>query len=206
MRHLFCVAKLLQFYIGVVQIMITVYVGGSTAKTPFHYAFYIGGRGISRILWVPPPLALDDKSSKQYWNPSLTKLNTSLTKGTTLKRRHVILPGSHENSAYRCIKSWYQCNMTKVGRDRKKLCLHIIRDYPGRARSARARRACALRALGLLLYSRIQQWEGGRLFDRSAAGLHKLWYPGIRDMSTWSKFGAHGEHGDVFLFSNLGAL
>ena len=37
-------------------------------------------------------------------------------------------------------------------------------------------------------------------------GLHKLRYPGIRDMSTWSKFGAHGEHGDVFLFSNLGAL
>ena len=29
-------------------------------------------------------------------------------------------------------------------------------------------------------------------------GLHKLWYPGIRDTSTWSKFGAHGEHGDVF--------
>ena len=26
----------------------------------------------------------------------------------------------------------------------------------------------ALRALGLLLYSRIPQWEGGRLFDRSA--------------------------------------
>ena len=39
-----------------------------------------------------------------------------------------------------------------------------------------------------------------------AAGLHKLWYPGIRDMSTWSKLGAHGEHGDVFLFSNLSAL
>ena len=38
------------------------------------------------------------------------------------------------------------------------------------------------------------------------AGLHKLWYPGIRDASTWSKFGAHGKHGDVFLFSNLGAL
>ena len=37
-------------------------------------------------------------------------------------------------------------------------------------------------------------------------GLHKLWYPVVRDMSTWSKFGAHGEHGDVFLFSNLGAL
>ena len=28
--------------------------------------------------------------------------------------------------------------------------------------------ACALRALGLLLYSRILQWEGGRLFDMSA--------------------------------------
>ena len=41
---------------------------------------------------------------------------------------------------------------------------------------------------------------------KSSAGLHKLWYPGIRDMSTWSKLGAHGEHGDVFLFSNLGAL
>ena len=37
-------------------------------------------------------------------------------------------------------------------------------------------------------------------------GLHKLWYPSIRDTSKWSKFGAHGEHGDVFLFSNLGAL
>ena len=37
-------------------------------------------------------------------------------------------------------------------------------------------------------------------------GLHNLWYPGIRDRSTWGKFGAHGEHGDVFLFSNLGAL
>ena len=43
-------------------------------------------------------------------------------------------------------------------------------------------------------------------YDYYIAGLHKLWYPGIRDMSTWSKFRAHGEHGDVFLFSNLGAL
>ena len=42
--------------------------------------------------------------------------------------------------------------------------------------------------------------------SRLQPGLHKLWYPGIRDRSTWSKFGAHGEHGDVFLFSNLGAL
>ena len=45
-----------------------------------------------------------------------------------------------------------------------------------------------------------------RARDYSKSGLHKLWYPGIRDTSTWSKFGAHGEHGDVFLFSNLGAL
>ena len=43
-------------------------------------------------------------------------------------------------------------------------------------------------------------------FDIWLPGLHKLWYPSIRDTSTWSKFGAHGEHGDVFLFSNLGAL
>ena len=41
---------------------------------------------------------------------------------------------------------------------------------------------------------------------RQCPGLHKLWYPVVRDRSTWSKFGAHGEHGDVFLFSNLGAL
>ena len=43
-------------------------------------------------------------------------------------------------------------------------------------------------------------------FKYCAAGLHKLWYPSIRDTSTWSKFGAHGGHGDVFLLSNLGAL
>ena len=42
--------------------------------------------------------------------------------------------------------------------------------------------------------------------DTSLPGLHKLCYPTIRDRSTWSKFGAYGEHGDVFLFSNLGAL
>ena len=39
--------------------------------------------------------------------------------------------------------------------------------------------------------------------SKSLPGLHKLWYPGIRDTSMWSKFGAHG---DVFLFSNLGVL
>ena len=38
------------------------------------------------------------------------------------------------------------------------------------------------------------------------AGLHKLCHPTIRDGSTWSKFGARGEHGDVFFFSNIGAL
>ena len=42
--------------------------------------------------------------------------------------------------------------------------------------------------------------------DTSLPGLHKLCYPTIRDRSTWSKFGAHGEHGDVFLFSNLSEL
>ena len=40
----------------------------------------------------------------------------------------------------------------------------------------------------------------------SQPGLHKLWYPIIRDTSTWSKFGAHGDNRDVFLFSNLGAF
>ena len=37
-------------------------------------------------------------------------------------------------------------------------------------------------------------------------GLHKLCHPTIQDGSTWSKFGARGEYGDVFLFPNLGAL
>ena len=29
-------------------------------------------------------------------------------------------------------------------------------------------------------------------------GLHNLFHPTLRDGSTWSKFGVHGEHGDVF--------
>ena len=45
--------------------------------------------------------------------------------------------------------------------------------------------------------------EGDGDEDQLTSGLHKLWYPSIRDTSTWSEFGAHG---DVFLFSNLGAL
>ena len=44
------------------------------------------------------------------------------------------------------------------------------------------------------------------LWEYCPTGLHKLWYPSIWDTSMWSKFGAHGENGDVFLFSNLGAL
>ena len=36
--------------------------------------------------------------------------------------------------------------------------------------------------------------------------LHNSFHPIIRGGSTWSKFGARGEHEDVFLFSNLGAL
>ena len=51
-----------------------------------------------------------------------------------------------------------------------------------------------------------ENMEKKKMTRFTCTGLHKLWYPGIRDMSTWSKFGAHGEHGDVFLFSNLGAL
>ena len=51
-----------------------------------------------------------------------------------------------------------------------------------------------------------RSWCASAKMTGCRPGLHKLWYPGIRDMSTWSKFGAHGEHGDVFLFSNLGAL
>ena len=54
-----------------------------------------------------------------------------------------------------------------------------------------------------LVWRWIDGWDG-RIIPRP--GLHKLWCPVVRDMSTWSKFGAHGEHGDVFLFSNLGAL
>ena len=48
--------------------------------------------------------------------------------------------------------------------------------------------------------------KGGRVQRLIAAGLHNSFHPTIWDGSTWSKFGAHGEHGDVFLFSNLGAL
>ena len=56
-------------------------------------------------------------------------------------------------------------------------------------------------------------WEGGaqRSLHRHHhychhPGLHNSFHPTIQDGSTWSMFGAHGEHGDVFLFSKLGVL
>ena len=49
-------------------------------------------------------------------------------------------------------------------------------------------------------------WKCSFFVSDKQTGLHKLWHPSIRDTSMWSKFGAHGEHGDVFPFSNLGAL
>ena len=33
--------------------------------------------------------------------------------------------------------------------------------------------------------------------------MHNSFHPTIRDGSTWSKFGARGEHGDIFLFSTV---
>ena len=52
----------------------------------------------------------------------------------------------------------------------------------------------------------ILAWDVALQLDRLSTGLHNSFHPTIRDGSTWSKFGARGEHGDVFLFSNLGAL
>ena len=46
--------------------------------------------------------------------------------------------------------------------------LKIRRSLGSDCYQASAGRACTLKALGLLLYSRIPQWEGGRLFDRLA--------------------------------------
>ena len=56
-------------------------------------------------------------------------------------------------------------------------------------------------------WSAKNDWKVSSSRIMNYSGLDKLWYPiSIRDTSTWSKSGAHGEHGDVFLFSNLGAL
>ena len=37
--------------------------------------------------------------------------------------------------------------------------------------------------------------------DISPPGVHRSLHPTIRDGSTWSKFGAREEHGDVLRFS-----
>ena len=39
----------------------------------------------------------------------------------------------------------------------------------------------------------LHNWFVGRDPPATTPGLHKLWYPSIRDTSTWNKFGAHGE-------------
>ena len=60
-----------------------------------------------------------------------------------------------------------------------------------------------------LTFTRIyHNWSTKTINGKSMSkpGLHNLFHPSIRDGSTWSKLGARGEHGDVFLFSNLGAL
>ena len=89
-----------------------------------------------------------------------------------------------------------------------------LSDVPRQQCYAKAPSHTRPQVLGTVWKKRIFD-DSKRVFNRlfilkscscALAGLHKLWYPGIRDMSTWSKFGAHGEHGDVFLFSILGAL
>ena len=52
-----------------------------------------------------------------------------------------------------------------------------------------------------ITFDGVKKW-----LDHWQPGLHNLFHPNIQDGSTWSKFGARGEHGDVFLFPNLGAL
>ena len=71
---------------------------------------------------------------------------------------------------------------------------------PTWATEARAMVALKLKLLGLK-----SSTSSGTLVDDNP-GLHNLCHPTIRDGSMWSKFGARGEHGVVFLFSNLGVL
>ena len=52
----------------------------------------------------------------------------------------------------------------------------------------------------------VKLWKCSWLLPHKQAGLHNLFHPTIQDGSTSSKFGSRGEHGNVFLFSNLGAL
>ena len=43
--------------------------------------------------------------------------------------------------------------------------------------------------------SSLLSFSPDQIVESSSTGLHKLCHPTIRDGSTWSKFGAHGEHG-----------
>ena len=45
-----------------------------------------------------------------------------------------------------------------------------------------------------------------KVIEYTISGLHNLFHPTIRDGSMWSKFGARGEHRDVFLFSFFSCL
>ena len=70
---------------------------------------------------------------------------------------------------------------------------------------------CVVAICLMILHFKISLMMGFEIFLTETlvlllTGLHKLCHPTIRDGSMWSKFGARGEHGDVFLFSNLGAL
>ena len=79
------------------------------------------------------------------------------------------------------------------------ICVHYKKSTQNYTKRWRQHRAISITA------DTVDTLDTVDTVDR-ASGLHKLWYPSIRDTRTWSKFGAHGEHGDVFLFSNLGAL
>ena len=52
-------------------------------------------------------------------------------------------------------------------------------------------------------FSKLMMFLLNPISPSPGAGLHNFFHPTIRDGSTWSKFGARGEHGDVFLVSNL---
>ena len=58
---------------------------------------------------------------------------------------------------------------------------------------------------GYRFWRKEKAWIWRRWNDKKA-GLHNLFHPTIQDGSTWSKFGARGERGDVFPFSNLDAF
>ena len=47
-------------------------------------------------------------------------------------------------------------------------------------------------------FSKLMMFLLNPISPSPGAGLHNFFHPTIRDGSTWSKFGARGEHGDVF--------